>query len=375
MRVAWVHTDAQRVRVNGEDLAAAEQAAALDRTGVDVRRVPAPLGDRGAARAAATALVSGRNLRYVDLINEVGADVVHLHKWFPWLGRHDLGRLQGPLVATVHNYRPLCPVGTLFRDGRLCTECVDRPPVPAVLHACLDGSRPRSLAVALSRPSRARRHPLFDVVASFIAPSPRAAELFARLGGVPADRVHVVPSFVDPLGVAPEENPAGWLFVGQLERTKGIDALVDRWPADRTLTVVGTGSLEPALRRAAQGRPIRLVGRLPRRAVRELMARSVGLAFPGRYVETQGLVVGEAASVGCPVVAVEGTAGADQVARSGFGVVIPDLEELPAALGRVEECRSDFATAALRYWRTELTVDAWSAAVHSVYKAVLSTRN
>lgn len=373
MRVAWVHTDAQRVRVNGEDLAAGEQAAALRRAGVDVRHVPAPVRERAAARDAATALVTGRNPRYVELVDELRADVVHLHKWFPWLGRHDLRRLRGPLVTTLHNYRPLCPVGTLFRDGRLCTDCVDRPPVPAVLHGCLDASRTRSLAVALSRPSSARRHPLLDVVTAFVAPSHRAAELFVELGGIPADRVHVVPSFVDSLGVVPAENPSGWLFVGQLERTKGIDALVDRWPGDRVLTVAGTGSLEPSLRRVAHGRPIHFTGRVSRRAVRELMAGSLGLVFPGRYVETQGLVVGEAASVGCPVVAVEGTAGADQVARHGFGAVVSDLEELPTALNLVEESRRILAAAALRYWRTELAVDRWTAAILSVYAAALST--
>lgn len=372
VRVAWVHTDAQRVRVNGEDLAAGEQAAALSRAGVDVRSVPAPVRERAVARDAAAALVTGRNPRYVALINDIRADVVHLHKWFPWLGRYDVRGLRGPLVATLHNYRPLCPVGTLFRDGGLCTDCVDRPPIPAVLHGCLDGSRTRSLAVALSRPSSARRHPLLDVVTAFVAPSQRAAELFVRLGGVAAERVHVVPSFVDPLGVVPAADPSGWLFVGQLEHTKGIDALVDRWPGNRTLTVAGTGSLEPSLRQAAQGRPIRFTGRVSRRAVRELMAGSLGLIFPGRYVETQGLVVGEAASVGCPVVAVEGTAGADQVARHGFGVVVPDLEELPTALSRIEESRRVLAAAALRYWRTELAVDRWMSAILSVYAAAIS---
>jgi len=35
-------------------------------------------------------------------------------------GSNWLKRWSGPLVATLHNYRPACAAGTLFRDGKVC---------------------------------------------------------------------------------------------------------------------------------------------------------------------------------------------------------------------------------------------------------------
>lgn len=371
MRVAWVHTDALSSMVTGEDLAAAGQCAALRRAGIDVREVPAAVPRRGVETAAVKVLLSGRNPGYVEAINAAGADVVHLHKWYPWLGRNDLPRLCRPLVATVHNFRPVCPVGTLFREGRVCTDCVSHAPLPAIRHGCFDQSRIRTLPVALSRPFPARRHPLFEAVDVFVAPSRRAAEMFCEPVGIGADRIRILPSFVEPLGVSPSGSPCGWLFVGQLEETKGVKELVSSWPGTEELTVVGSGSLGPELAKLAGGRRIRLLGRRSPREVRELMAGSQGLLFPGSYVETQGLVVGEAASVGCPVIARKGTAGADQVEEHGFGVTVADLTGLSDALAEVTRDRPRLSAAALGYWRRELTPGAWVAGIRAVYSSVL----
>ena len=370
MRVAWVHTNARTILVTGEDLAAEEQALALERAGVDVRRVAASVHERAAELHATAVLIGGRNRSYADAIVATEPDVIHVHKWYPWLGRRDLSRLDRPVVATLHNYRPLCPVGTLFRDGGTCTECVGRAPVPAVRHGCYDGSRIRTVPLALSRPYPAARHPLFSAVSMFVAPSRRAADVLTGLARVPPERVRVVPSFVDDLGVGPSRPPRGWLFVGQLEPTKGIEQLVRRWPRGEQLTVVGTGSLERDLTRWADGTGVRLVGRRGRREVRQLMADSLGLLFPSTYLETQGLVVGEAASVGCPVVALQGTAGGDQVAEHGFGVVMESLEELDAALATVASDRDAFSAAATGYWCGELGGERWVARMRSVYAEV-----
>jgi glycosyltransferase involved in cell wall biosynthesis len=242
--------------------------------------------------------------------------------------------------------------------------------VPAVLHGCFDGSRLKSLPVALSRPYPAARHPLYRAVTLFVAPSRRAAGVLSQLADIDEDRIRVVPAFVEDVGVPPSRAPAGWLFVGQLEPTKGIEELVRHWPRKERLTIVGTGSLQADLLRAVQGSHIDVVGGRSRREVRRMMADSIGLVFPSAYLETQGLVVGEAASVGCPVVALTGTAGADQVTEHGFGVVLDSLEELDPALSAVATNRDALSSAAMTYWREELTEDVWVTRVQSIYSSL-----
>ncbi len=57
-------------------------------------------------------------------------DVVHAHNTFPLLSPAIFPALRGlaARVLTLHNYRLLCPAGIPVREGRACTECLDRRP-------------------------------------------------------------------------------------------------------------------------------------------------------------------------------------------------------------------------------------------------------
>jgi glycosyltransferase involved in cell wall biosynthesis len=79
--------------------------------------------------------------------------------------------------------------------------------------------------------------------------------------------------------------------------------------------------LRPSLERAATGRPIRLLGNLPRSAVMAEVRRSFGLIFPSRWYETFGLVYIEGLSCGVPTLAFEPNVVAAAVAQEGTGYV------------------------------------------------------
>ena len=76
-------------------------------------------------------------------LREEQPDIVHIHNTFPLLSPSVVAACADagvPAVATLHNYTMVCPPGTLYRDGRVCTDCVGATPLPALRHGCYRGS-------------------------------------------------------------------------------------------------------------------------------------------------------------------------------------------------------------------------------------------
>ena len=129
MRIAVVHSFYSSRQPSGENIVVDLQVDALRRAGHDVRLVSRSTDEleqsvtypvRAGLRAA-----TGRGDSPLDELHEFAPDIVHVHNLFPNLGRRWVERLDLPLVTTLHNYRPICPEATLFRDGHSCTLCPD----------------------------------------------------------------------------------------------------------------------------------------------------------------------------------------------------------------------------------------------------------
>jgi glycosyltransferase involved in cell wall biosynthesis len=146
------------------------------------------------------------------------------------------------------------------------------------------------------------------------------------------------------------------LFVGRLEREKGVEVLVEAWRRsgleDRaTLAFAGAGPLEP------REPGIRLLGPVARADLPPLYARADAVVLPSirtaTFLEPWGLVVNEAMHQGTPVIASDAVgAVAGGLVRDGRnGLVVPagDAQALAARIGTVEanpELRAQLGAAA-----------------------------
>jgi glycosyltransferase involved in cell wall biosynthesis len=139
-------------------------------------------------------------------------------------------------------------------------------------------------------------------------------------GGIPRHRIHVLRNPIVPWSrerITAERNKEV-LFVGRLERDKGIDLLAAAARhAGAILTVVGDGPLRKEL--ALQYPEVNFLGFRPPHEIATIARKARILVSPSRWRETFGLTTLEALTSGLPVVVSQFALIAGEVAEHGFG--------------------------------------------------------
>lgn len=306
LKVAVVHNAYQQR--GGEDAVVEAEVDLLRGRGHEVlvyRRHNDELKTTGRLRAAANTLWSRDSTQeFGKLLQATKPDVVHVHNTFPLISPslYWATAMAGIAVTqTLHNFRLLCPQGTLLRDGRVCERCIGHMPLPAVVHSCYQGRRPQS-AVAVAMLMLHRSLGTWDrKVHRYIALNEFSRVKFIA-GGLAGERIVVKPNFVD-LKPAPQRLRSGLLFVGRLSQEKGIATLARAaavLSAPHVLRVAGAGPEAHAL----NGLTTTVVlGPLETAQVYSEMARATALLIPSICYENFPRTLVEAMANGLPVIA------------------------------------------------------------------------
>ena len=292
--------------------------------------------------------------RLAERVRADGIEVVHFHNTFPLVSPASYAAVRGAgaaVVQTLHNFRLLCVSATLFRDGRVCEDCVGRSPLPGVVHRCYRGSLAASAATAGMLMTHRAIGTYRNQVDRYVALSDFAAETFAR-GGLPAGRVAVKPNFVPDPG-PPGDGSGGYaLFVGRLTEEKGVRPLLAAWASPHAppvgLKVVGDGPLRGEVESAATANgSIDYLGRRAGPEVLDLMRRASCLVFPSLWYEGMPRTIIESLAAGTPVVASDLGTMASMVSPGVNGLKVPPGD--PAAIaGAVASLASSPDAASLR---------------------------
>jgi glycosyltransferase involved in cell wall biosynthesis len=312
MKVIVCHNFYQRP--GGEDQVFADETALLEQHGHGVVRFTVHNDDiEGAGRLALigrTLWNRGVHARLADVVRTEKAQLVHFHNTFPLMSpaAYYAARANGAaVVQTLHNYRLFCPAGVLYRDGKVCEECLGKAmPWPSVARGCYRGSR-SATAVAAGMLSIHRAIGSFhNGVDAYVALSQFARDKCIE-GGLPADRVLVKPNFVSPDPGAGRGDGGYAVFVGRLEAEKGVETLLDAWQKHLKgvrLKIVGHGPLAHVVQRAvSECEDIEWLGRLPQKEVHEAIGRASFLVIPSQWYEGFPKTLLEAYAKGTPALA------------------------------------------------------------------------
>jgi glycosyltransferase involved in cell wall biosynthesis len=369
LRVAVVHSFYSSRQSSGENRVVEQQVEALRRAGISVQLIDQRTDARERSKLyaveAAFTVATGHGRSPLAALHEFRPNIVHVHNLFPNFSRSWVTHWDGPIVATMHNYRPMCPAATFYRDGHACTDCLDkRNATSAVRYGCYRGNRAQTVPLALS--TRFGADPLLARADRVIVLNDTMKTLYGR-AGVAQDRMTLLPNFLPDSGAA-GTGGGPWLFVGRLTPEKGILQLVREWPSGYRLLVVGDGPLLADIAACAPA-GVEVLGEQPSERVQALMREAVGLVFPSRWFEGAPMVYVEALAAGTPVLAWEPSSLAALVSQEETGVVAHgDLGPVLAAAEAKfpfmrPHCRSVF--------ENEYTEAKWVTAVANLYARAL----
>ena len=263
------------------------------------------------------------------------------HGAFDIIWFHNLSLVGGPgllsfgdglKIYEAHEHWLVCPTHVLWRfnrelcDSQHCVRC------------SISYRRPPQLWRQLGFLGRQLDH--IDV---FIAKSEFSRKKHEDFG---FDRsMEVVPYFLPDqpraaLNGAPSPHPRPYfLFVGRLERIKGLDDVIPvfaRYP-DADLLIIGTGEYEAELKEQAAGlRNVRFIGRLDPDELSPYYRSAIALLVSSVCFETFGITLIEAFRQGLPVIARAIGPFVEIVERCDGGILFSDGADLHKALRRLQ---------------------------------------
>ena len=309
-RVLQIHTRYREA--GGEDRVVETERSLLESAGISVRQVIFDNADlrEGASRLGDIAL-AGRsvwNRRAAQVVSSAvkahRPDAVHVHNTFA-AASASVYRAVGMLVVqSLHNYRLFCAPATAFRDSHACTDCLGRTvPWPAVAHRCVQGSLSRSLVAATALTFHRVVRTYDRAIGAYVALTEFQRRLMAD-GGLPRDRIEVIPNFLEPDPGVENIERRGVTYVGRLSPEKGIGQLLEAAKAaSAMIRIIGAGPLHDDVNRAAQAGLVVAAGPKCSADVVSEMRRAVSVVVPSIWFEGFPMVVIEAFATGTPVIA------------------------------------------------------------------------
>ena len=395
LRILVVHNRYRSGQPSGEDRVVDQECELLRAAGHQVERFERRSDDISSMSLLNRALVPLRvpwNSSVRDelrqRLRDQRPDVVHVHNTFPLLSPSVVQACADagvPVVATLHNYLQVCPRGTLYRDGQICTDCTHRLPLPAVRHGCYRDSRAATVPMAVT--TLVHRSSWWSQVTRFFCISDAQRQTLIQ-AGMPADRLWTKPNFVPDRGLRRERPGEYLLYLGRMADEKGVPLLMEAW--DRVaasggigmpLVLAGAGPLSDTVEQWAQDRDdVSYLGLRDHDQSARLVADAAAVVAPSVWLETFGLVVVEAMAAGVPAVAAAHGAFTELIDDGVCGVLHEpgNAASLEASLRRVAldtEHNLALGRAARRRYEEKFTPETGLAALIGGYGAAIGDRH
>ena len=282
-----------------------------------------------------------------SLIKSENIEIVHVHNTLNLISPsvyYAARAMKVPVVQTVHNFRLLCPGATFYRDGHICEDCVEHGLRCAVKHSCYRGSRIQTLACVISTWFH-RMTGIYGKV-NYICLTEFNRQKILNLKQIKTERVFVKPNFVENNSFIPEEERLNqFVFVGRLDKLKGVDILFEAWKrmgeGAIKLIVYGMGPMEGWCKSFIKENVVNIEmrGFVPNDEALKIIANSKALVLPTQWYEGFPMSIVEAFSVGTPVICSDlGNAGSVvEEGITGYKFRYDSIESIMSAIDKMRE--------------------------------------
>jgi glycosyltransferase involved in cell wall biosynthesis len=316
VNILLVHNTYQQP--GGEDVVFKQEGRMLENKGHRVTRYERSnweadkyTGLRQISLARRTVWASDTRREFLRLLRAQKPDIVHVHNTFPMISPSiysACSELKVPVVQTLHNYRLLCPAATLFRDGKVCEECMTASLWRGIEHRCYRKSRAATAVAALMLAFHRMRGTWKREISCYVALTNFSKSKFVE-GGLPAERIFVKPNFVDPDPGGRTGDGEYALFVGRLSPEKRVSTVLQAWKRLRLpipIMVLGGGPDQAELEAQAALDNLSNVhfhGQVPRERTLAAINNARFLVFSSEWYENFPVTIAEAFACRTPVIA------------------------------------------------------------------------
>lgn len=359
---------------------------------LDARNLPSQYNDyfvspksyRSASRAgrikSALSLIhsSEASEKIGRLIRNEKPDILHCHNIYHQLTPSIISVAAGlniPVVLTLHDYKPICPVYTRLCGADVCTRCSDGRFESILVQRCADGSLGKSALLW----AEARYHALlrsYHRVSTFVAPSKFMRDAVVRRFG--HEKVVHIPNGIDVSLIDATQDDEGYvLYLGRLSAEKGVETLLRTHAADNAswrLVVAGTG---PLLDDCQSRFPLaEFAGHLTGEKLEATLRKASVIVVPSEWHENSPLSILEAMAHAKPIVASR-IGGIPELVRDGVtGLLFEpknsrELSSRIATLLNDADLRSRFGKQARRTVEAEYSLRRHGAALLSLYESLV----
>lgn len=246
------------------------------------------------------------------IIKEENIDIVHVHNTFPLISPsvyYAAFKNNVPILQTIHNFRLLCPAATFMVHDKICEDCLRDGLSTALKRKCYRNSFSQTFAmVVILKIHRILK--TYQKVNGYIALTEFNKNKLLNLIK-DENKVYVKPNFVKCTSndnYKKRKNDNYFVFIGRLDRLKGIDLIIESWKdiKDARLFVLGDGPLKKELETyiISNGiHNIKLLGFIKREEAFEIIKKAKAVIMASQCYEGFPMTIVESFSLGVPVIA------------------------------------------------------------------------
>ncbi len=383
MKVLFIHTKYKEH--GGEDSVVANEIRLLQENGCEVKAL---YFDNSKGTFLQLLLMPFNPFSFLKTIQEIKhfePDVVHIHNLHfaaSYSVIQAVSFMKIPMVKTLHNYRLLCPSGTLFHNNKMYLQSLHHPfPWNAVKEKVFRNSRILTFWLAFSTWLH-KRWGTFTKVNRYIVLNEKSLSLFLS-SNLQLRKTQLVmkPNFIRSNKAAEVTFTRGnqYLYIGRLSAEKGIDVLLKAFAGNGfPLTIIGDGPLRDEVLVAKANNPlITWLGFQGKEVIDAQLRQCNALIVPSVCYEGMPLTIVEAFAAGTPVITSKLGAMETIVTHNSNGLLFTpnSAESLNKQLqkwqGLHEAQKQEFYAKALNTYKTKYTPQKNLSSLLSIYNEVM----
>jgi glycosyltransferase involved in cell wall biosynthesis len=243
-----------------------------------------------------------------QLIKDFNPDIIHIHLFYGVMSASILKEVKKhniPIVATIHDYRLICPTNNMLdSDNLICEKCLPSSPSYCLIKKCSEKSLSQSAVVTLEAYFRKYVFKPIDYIDNFIFVSNFIKNKHIQVDYRYEGKSSQLYNFAPEISLDTSKKGSYLLYFGRLSKEKGLFTLIKSlFESKHKLKIVGSGPLENEMLELIHTQNnIEFLGFKSGKELDQLILNSSFVVVPSEWYENNPMTIIESFALGKPVI-------------------------------------------------------------------------